>query len=171
MIWIFFALFGDVSFCWNFCSQLRKNPLFVEKFSEAPNLPKQNKFWEIHKWSPKTFDSWLLSQYWWVCLICQIYITIGQRTVIAGSPPTIAIIVYCLIIHARMSSLFPHRMMSSLNLPVQLLAPSALPLLGDCFPCGSVDLGSTWASNIARSRCRWVAIPILPPMTARVSLK
>ena len=49
-IWVFFALFGD-----RFRSWLRKNPLFVEKFLEAPDLPKQNKFWEIQKWFTKTF--------------------------------------------------------------------------------------------------------------------
>ena len=148
MIWVFFALFGDVSFCRSFRSWLRKNPLFVEKFSEAPDLPKHNKFWEIQKWFTKTFDSWLLPQFCWVCLICQIYITIGQRIVIAGSPPTIAIIVYCLIIHARMSSPFPHRATSSLNLPEhQMLAPPALPSLAGC-RC---------------RRCAAVAAAALPP--------
>jgi hypothetical protein len=89
-----------------------------------------------------------LPQYCLVCLICQIYITIGQRIVIAGSPPTIAIIVYCLIIHARMSSPFPHRATSPLNLPEhQLLAPPALPLLAGC-RC---------------RRCAAVAAATLPP--------
>lgn len=42
--------------------------------------------------------------------------------------------------------------MSYLNLPVQLLAPPALPLLGDCFPCGSVDLGKYVLSSSALSQ-------------------
>ena len=85
------------------------------------------------------------------CLICQIYITIGQRIVIAGSPPKIADIVYCLVIHARMSSPFPPRARSSLNLPV-LLAQPALPSLGDCFPCASVDLGKYFLYSSALSQ-------------------
>ena len=64
-----FVLFSDVSFRRGFCSWLRINQLFVEKFLEAPDLPKHNKFWEIHKWFTKTFDWWLLLQYCWVCLI------------------------------------------------------------------------------------------------------
>jgi hypothetical protein len=43
-------------------------------------------------------------------------------------------------IHARMSSPLPPRATSSLTLPGHLLALPALPSLGDCFPCGSVDL-------------------------------
>jgi len=70
-----------------------KNPLFVEKFSEAPDLPKQNKFWEFQKWFTKTFGSWLLPQFCWVCLNCQIYINIVQRIFIASSLPTTAIVV------------------------------------------------------------------------------
>jgi hypothetical protein len=35
---------------------------------KAPDLPKQNKFWEIPKWFTKTFHSWVLPQYCWVCL-------------------------------------------------------------------------------------------------------
>jgi hypothetical protein len=139
MIWVFYALFGDVSFRRSFRSWLMKNPLLVEMFSEATDLPKQNKFWEIQKWFTKTFDSWLLPQYCWVCLNCQIYIDIVQRIVIASSP--LSLIDSTIIIHARMSSPFPPRATSSLNLPVQLLAPPALPSLVDCFPCGSVDLG------------------------------
>jgi hypothetical protein len=42
---------------------------------------------------------------------------------------------HCLIIHARMSSPFPPRATSSLNLPVhQLLALPALPSLGSLLP-------------------------------------
>jgi len=102
-------------------------------FSEAPDLPKHNKFWEIQKRFTKTFDSWLLPQYCWVCLNCQIYIDIVQRIVIAGSSP-LSIIDSIIIIHARMSSPSPPRVTSSLNLPVQLLAPPAMPSLVDCFP-------------------------------------
>ena len=51
-----------------------------------------------------------------------------------------------------MSSPFPPRATSSLNLPVQLLAPPALPLLGDCFPLGSVDLGKCYLYSSALSR-------------------
>ena len=46
--------------------------------------------------------------------------------------------------------------MSSLNFPVQLLAPPALPLLGDFFPCASVDLGKYFLYFSALSwRARW----------------
>ena len=136
MIWVFFALFGDVSFCRGFCSWLRKNPLFVEKyplfvekFLEAPDpdLPKQNKFRRSKSDLPtKTFDSWLLPQFCWVCLICQIYINIVQRIVIASSPPTIAIIVCNNSCKNELS--VPPRVASSLNLPVQLLALPSPPL-------------------------------------------
>ena len=51
-----------------------------------------------------------------------------------------------------MSSPFPPRATSSLNLPVQLLAPPALPLLGDCFPLGSVNLGKCYLYSSALSR-------------------
>ncbi len=97
---------------------------------------------------------------------------IGQRIVIAGSPPTIGIIVYCLIIHARMSSPFPHRATSSLNFPVhQLLAPPALPSLGDCFPCGSVDLGKYFLYSLALSRrARWHTLLVMSLGGAGLSL-
>ena len=65
---------------------------------------------------------------------------------------------HCLIIHARMSSPFPPpRATSSLNVPVQLLAPLALPSLGDCFPMGSVDLGKyyLYSSALSLQRARW----------------
>ena len=65
---------------------------------------------------------------------------------------------HCLIIHGRMSSLFPPppKVLPSLNLPVQLLAPPALPSLGECFPCGSVDLGKYFLYSSALSwRARW----------------
>ena len=49
--------------------------------------------------------------------------------------------------------------MSSLNLPVQLLASPALPLLGDCFPHGSVDLGKYFLYSSALSqRARWLTL-------------
>jgi hypothetical protein len=55
-----------------------------------------------------------------------------------------------------MSSSSPPRVASSLNLPVQLLAPPALPLLGDCFPLGSVDAGKYYLYSSALSRrARW----------------
>ncbi len=59
---------------------------------------------------------------------------------------------HCLKIHARMSTPFPPRAMASLNLPVQLLAPPALPLLGECLPLGSVDLGKYYLYSSALSR-------------------
>ena len=63
---------------------------------------------------------------------------------------------HCLIIHARMSTPFPPRETSSLNLPVQLLAPPALSLLDDCFPLGCVDLGKYYLySSVLSRRARW----------------
>ena len=45
-----FVLFGDVSFRRGFCSRLRINQLFIEKFLEAPDLPKHKiSFREIQK--------------------------------------------------------------------------------------------------------------------------
>ncbi len=63
---------------------------------------------------------------------------------------------HCLTIHARMSSPFPPGAASSLNIPVQLLAPPALSSLGDCFPHGSVDLGKyfLYSSTLSR-KARW----------------
>ena len=58
---------------------------------------------------------------------------------------------HCLIIHARMSSPSPSCATSSLNLPVQLLAPPTLPSLGDCFLLGSVDLGKYYLYSSALS--------------------
>ena len=154
MIWVFDALFGNVSFRRFFHLLLRKNPLLVEMFSEAPDLPKHYKFWEIQKRFTKTFDLRLLPQYCWVCLNWQIYIDIVQRIEIASSP--LSIIDSIIIIHAKMSSPFPPHATSSLNLPVQLLAPPALPSLVDCFPCGSVDLGKYFLYSSALSRrARW----------------
>jgi hypothetical protein len=57
-----------------------------------------------------------------------------------------------------MSSLFPPppKVLPSLNLPVQLLAPPALPSLGECLPCGSVNLGKYFLYSSALSwRARW----------------
>ena len=55
-----------------------------------------------------------------------------------------------------MSSPFPPSATSSLNIPVQLLAPPALPSLGDCFPHGSVDLGTYFLySSTLSQRARW----------------
>ncbi len=55
-----------------------------------------------------------------------------------------------------MSSPFPPHATSSLSLPVQLLAPPALPSLGDCFSCGSVYLGKYFlCSSTLTRRARW----------------
>ncbi len=46
------GIFGFVwrrEFSSKFWFMTEKNPLFIEKFSEAPDLPKHNKFWEIQK--------------------------------------------------------------------------------------------------------------------------
>ncbi len=96
----------------------------------------------------------MLLQYCWVCLICQIYITIWQRIVMASSPPTITH--HCLIFMREWALRYPPRATSSLTLPGHLLAPPALPSLGDCFPCGSVDLGKYFLYSSALSRrARW----------------
>jgi hypothetical protein len=55
-----------------------------------------------------------------------------------------------------MSSPLPPCATSSLTLPGHLLAPPALPSLGDCFPCGSVDLGKYFLYSPALSqKARW----------------
>ena len=58
---------------------------------------------------------------------------------------------HCLIIHPRMSTPFPPRPAASLVLPVPLLAPPALPSLGECFPFGSVDLGKYYVYSSAHA--------------------
>ncbi len=69
---------------------------------------------------------------------------------------------HCLIIHAGISSPFPPRATSSHNLPVQLLAPPALPSLGDCFPWGSVDLGQygLYSSALSQRAC-WCTLLLM----------
>jgi len=135
MIWVFFALFGKVSFHWGFRLWLMKNPLFVEKFSDAPDLPKQKKFWEIQKLGLSDFPN--------------SYKHCAQNSFCQLSSNNSH---HCLIIHARMSSPFSPGATSSLNIPVQLLAPPTLPSLGDCFPHGSVDSGEYFLYSSALSR-------------------
>jgi hypothetical protein len=61
-----------------------------------------------------------------------------------------------------MSSPFSPCVTSSPNLPVQLLAPTTLPLLGDCFPLGSVDLGKYYLYSFALSRrARWGTLLVM----------
>jgi hypothetical protein len=54
-----------------------------------------------------------------------------------------------------MSSLSPPALLSSLPLPAHLLAPPAMPLLSDCFSCGSVDLGKyiLYSSALSKRAC------------------
>ena len=49
MIWVVYALFGNVKISSKFSFVTEEKSLLVEKFLEAPDLPKQNKFWEIQK--------------------------------------------------------------------------------------------------------------------------
>jgi hypothetical protein len=57
------------------------------------------------------------------------------------STPTPTLAQHCLIIQLKMSSMFPPAAPSSLPLPIRLRAPPVIPSLGDCFPCGSINLG------------------------------
>jgi hypothetical protein len=55
-----------------------------------------------------------------------------------------------------MSSMFPPAASSSLPLPSSMWAPPVIPSLGDCFPCGSIDLGKyILYSSSLRQRARW----------------
>jgi hypothetical protein len=52
--------------------------------------------------------------------------------------------------------MFPPAASSSLPLPSSLRAPPVIPSLGDCFPCGSIDLGKyILYSSTLRQRARW----------------
>ncbi len=52
--------------------------------------------------------------------------------------------------------MFPPITLSSLPLPISLRAPPVIPSLGDCFPCGSIDLGKyVLYSSALRQRERW----------------
>jgi hypothetical protein len=55
-----------------------------------------------------------------------------------------------------MGSMFPPAASSSLSLPICYRSPPAIPSLGDCFPCGSIDLGKyVLYSSALRQRARW----------------
>ena len=52
--------------------------------------------------------------------------------------------------------MFPPAASSSLPLPICYRSPPAIPSLGDCFPCGSIDLGKyVLYSSALRQRARW----------------
>jgi hypothetical protein len=53
--------------------------------------------------------------------------------------------------------MFPPAVSSSLPpLPVSLQSPPVIPSLGDCFPCGSIDLGKyVLYSSALRQRASW----------------
>ena len=148
MIWAFFTLFGKVSFRWGFRLWLMKNPFFVEKFSDAPDLPKE-----------VLGDPKVIYQNFRVMSVAAILLGLSdfpisykhcaQNSFCQLSSNNSH---HCLIIHARMSSPFSPGATSSLNIPVQLLAPPALPSLGDCFPHGSVDSGEYFLYSSALSR-------------------
>ena len=63
---------------------------------------------------------------------------------------------FVLIIQLKMGSMFPPTASSSLPLPICYRSPSAIPSLGNCFPCGSIDLGKYVLYSYAlRQRARW----------------
>ena len=52
--------------------------------------------------------------------------------------------------------MIPPTASSSLPLPICLRAPPAIPSLGDCFPCGSIDLSKyVLYSSALRQRAHW----------------
>ena len=52
--------------------------------------------------------------------------------------------------------MFPPAALSSLPLPICYRSPPAIPSLGNCFPCGSIDLGKyVLYSSALRQRARW----------------
>ncbi len=72
------------------------------------------------------------------------------------STPTPTLAQHCLIIQLKISSMFPPAALSSLPLPISLLAPPVIPSLSDCFPCGPIDLGKyVLYSSALRQRARW----------------
>ncbi len=122
-------------------------------------------FWYSPKLLPKHLFISLFLQYHWGCLL-RISITILDRLYLTlffvsdtNPCPTY------LIIWLKMGSLFPPVGSSSIPLPNGLLAPPTMPSLGDCFPCGSVDLGKYvlyssalsrrvhWRTSLAMSMC------------------
>ncbi len=55
-----------------------------------------------------------------------------------------------------MGSMFPPAVSSSLPLPISLRAPPVITSLGDCFPCGSINLGKyVLYSSALRQRALW----------------
>jgi hypothetical protein len=78
-----------------------------------------------------------------------------------------------LILGLKMGSLFLPAASSSIPLPNGLLAPPTMPSLGDCLPCGSVDVGKYvpyssalsrrvyWCTSLAMSMCGQGMSPFL----------
>ena len=150
MFWLFSSLIGNASFGRSFGSWLRKKQVSVEKFWEAPWSAETKHVLVNPKRFTKTFDSWLLPQYCWVCL----YSKPLFKSICSTQTPTLA--PHCLIIQLKMSSMFPPAASSSLPLPICYRSPPAIPSLGDCFPCGSIDLGKyVLYSSALRQRARW----------------
>ncbi len=107
---------------------------------------KQTKIWKVIKleWSPQkpVAHIWASSGY----LVKDII------------PPTLAH--HCLVIIEKMDSRFSPAAASAPSLPVCLLAPPSLPLLGNCFPCVTVDLGKyvLYSSTLSRRARRQLAV-------------
>jgi hypothetical protein len=132
MFWLFSSLIGDASFGSSFGSWLRKKPkqkVLVDKFWEDP-------------WSTKTKP----------VLVNPKVVTKTCFITETNPFPTL----FVLIIQLKMGSMFPPTASSSLPLPICYRSPSAIPSLGDCFPCGSIDLGKyVLYSSTLRQRARW----------------
>jgi hypothetical protein len=127
-----------------------KKTSFGRKFWEAPWSAETKLVLVNPKQFTKTFDSWLLPQYCWVCL----YSKPLFKSICLTQTPTLA--QHCLIIQLKMRSMFPPAASSSLPLPICLQAPPAIPSLGDCFPRGSIDLCKyVLYSSALRQRARW----------------
>jgi hypothetical protein len=60
------------------------------------------------------------------------------------------------IIQLKMRSMSPPAASSSLPLPICYRSPPVIPCIGDCFPCGSINLGKyVLYSSALRQRARW----------------
>jgi hypothetical protein len=131
MFWLFLSLIGDASFGSSFGSWLRTKPkqkVLVDKFWEDP-------------WSTKTKP-----------VLVKPKVVTKTCFITETNPfPT-----FDRIIQLKMGSMFLPAASSSLPLPICYRSSPAIPSLGDCFPCGSIDLGKyVLYSSTLRQRARW----------------
>jgi hypothetical protein len=123
---------------------IRKKRVLVDKFWEDPWSTETKHVLVNPKGFTKSCFIAAFLQCRWGCLYSITYYNINIC-------PTLS-----KIIQLKMSSMFPPAASSSLPLPSSMRAPPVIPSLGDCFPCGSIDLGKyILYSSALRQRARW----------------